>query len=92
MLDANKVVIDQFFIDQEIPAASVDENLKVNAISKAQLLGSVSPESLNRIEQTRYIVVRLRINTQPETTLLPMYDGYFVKVQLRAKGNLRIKI
>ena len=92
LLDANKVLLDQFFIDQEIPAASVDENLKVNAISKAQLLGSVSPENLNRIEQTRYIVVRLRINTQPESMLLPMYASYFVKVQLRAKGNLRIKI
>jgi hypothetical protein len=92
LLDQNKALLDTILINQNIPAAPVDADLRVISPSKHILQAKITPARLNALEKTKYIVVRVRLNTQPENTLLPIYADYFVKVQLAGRGIYTVKL
>ena len=92
LLDQNKALIDTILINQNVPAAPVDADLRVISPTKHILQAKITPARLNALEKTKYIVVRVRLNTQPENTLLPMYADYFVKVQLAGRGIYTVKL
>jgi hypothetical protein len=92
LLDQNKALIDTILINQNVPAAPVDADLRVISPTKHILQAKITPARLYALEKTKYIVVRVRLNTQPENTLLPIYADYFVKVQLAGRGIYTVKL
>ena len=54
---------------------------------------SIGNEALNaKLKNTRYIVVKATMNTQPGNVLLPIYKNYDLKLQLIGNGIYRIGI
>jgi hypothetical protein len=92
LLDENKVLIDSLLSNQIIIAASVNEFLRVTQSKQTTLKVPVSETLKLHLSQARYIVLKARLNTQPEDTILPMYDDYELHLQLIGNGKYRIKI
>lgn len=92
LLDENRIRIDTLLPGQLAAAGLVDESLRVRQSTQTIIETKVTPQRLNNLNRTRYIVVKAYLNTVPEQTRLPMYLDYFLRVQLRGKGLVRIKL
>lgn len=92
LLDENKVLIDSLLSNQTILAAAVNDLLRVTQSKQTTLKVPVSETLKLHLSQARYIVLKARLNTQPEDIILPMYDDYELHLQLIGNGKYRIKI
>jgi hypothetical protein len=92
LLDENRIRIDTLLPGQLAAAGLVDESLRVRQSTQTIIETKVTPQRLNNLNRTRYIVVKAYLNTVPEQTRLPLYLDYFLRVQLRGKGLVRIKL
>ena len=92
LLDENKVLIDSLLSNQTILAATVNDLLRVTQSKQTTLKVPVSETLKLHLSQARYIVLKARLNTQPEDTILPMYADYELHLQLIGNGKYRIKI
>jgi hypothetical protein len=92
LLDENKVLIDSLLSNQTILAASVNDFLRVTQSKQTTLKVPVSETLKLHLSQARYIVLKARLNTQPEDIILPMYSDYELHLQLIGNGKYRIKI
>jgi len=92
LLDENKVLIDSLLSNQVILAASVNDLLRVIQSKQTTLKVPVSETLKLHLSQARYIVLKARLNTQPEDTILPMYTDYELHLQLIGNGKYRVKI
>jgi hypothetical protein len=92
LLDENKVLIDSLLSNQTILAASVNEFLRVTQSKQTTLNLPISESLKLHLSQARYIVLKARLNTQPEDTILPMYADYELQLQLIGNGKYRVKI
>jgi len=92
LLDENKVLIDSLLSNQTILAAAVNDLLRVTQSKQTTLKVPVSETLKLHLSQARYIVLKARLNTQPEDTILPMYADYELHLQLIGNGKYRLKI
>jgi hypothetical protein len=92
LLDENRVKIDTLLPNDIAVAGIVDASLRVRQSTETIMETRVTPQRLENLERTRYIVVKAKLNTLPEQTRLPMYLDYFLRVQLRGKGLVRINL
>ena len=92
LLDENKVLIDSLLSNQIILAAAVNDLLRVTQSKQTTLRVPVSETLKLHLNQARYIVLKARLNTQPEDTILPMYADYELHLQLIGNGKYRVKI
>lgn len=92
LLDENKVLIDSLLSNQTILAATVNDLLVVTQSKKTTLKVLVSESLKLHLSQARFIVLKARLNTQPENTILPMYANYELHLQLIGNGKYRVKI
>ena len=91
-LDTNKTSLQTFFVDQTIPAAAVNSNLRVEVENISTLIIPISDATKAAVNDARFIVVTARIDTQPEDELLPIYADYFLVLQLIGDGKYRIQV
>ncbi len=91
-LDTNKTSLQTFFVDQTIPAAAVNSNLRVEVENISTLIIPISDVTKAAVNDARFIVVTARIDTQPEDELLPIYADYFLGLQLIGDGKYRIQV
>jgi hypothetical protein len=92
LLDKNKIVLDSLLTNDIISAGNVNSSNKVEQ-PKNSLLKIFYNEALNaKLKNTRYIVVKATMNTQPGNVLLPIYKHYDLKLQLIGNGIYRIGI
>jgi hypothetical protein len=92
LLDENKVLIDSLLSNQTILAATVNDLLRVAQSKQTTLKVPVSESLKLHLSQARFIVIKAKINTQPENTILPMYADYELHLQLIGNGKYRVKI
>ena len=92
LLDENRVKIDTLLPSEIAAAGIVDESLRVQQRTETIMETRITPQRLENLERTRYIVVKAKLNTRPEQTRLPMYIDYNLRVQLRGKGLVRVKL
>ncbi len=92
LLNENKVLIDSLLSTQTIAAATVNAALRVEQPSHTVLNIPVSESLKMHLDQARYIVLKARLNTQPEDTILPMYADYELHLQLIGDGTYRVKV
>jgi hypothetical protein len=92
LLDENKVLIDSLLTTDQIAAASVGQDLRVIQSLRSVLKIPVTQRLKGNLEKTRFIVLKARINTQPEQTLLPLYSDYSLKLKLVGDGTYRVKL
>lgn len=92
LLDENRIRIDTLLPGDIAVAGLVDETFRVRQSTKTIIETKITPQRLENLNKTRFIVVKARLNTVPEQTRLPMYIDYFLRVQLRGKGLVRIKL
>jgi hypothetical protein len=92
LLDENKVLIDSLLSDQTVLAASVNEFLRVTQSKQTTLNLPISESLKLHLSQARYIVLKAKLNTKPEDTILPMYADYELQLQLIGNGKYRVKI
>ena len=92
LLDENKVLIDSLLSNQTILAASVNDFFRVTQSKQTTLKVPVSETLKLHLSQARFIILKARLNTQPEDTILPMYADYELHLQLIGNGKYRVKI
>lgn len=92
LLNENEVLIDSLLSTQTIAAASVNSDLVVTQPAYTVLKVPVNEALKLHLEQARFIVLKARINTQPEDTILPMYANYELHLQLIGDGKYRVKV
>ena len=86
------MLIDSLLSNQIILAAAVNDLLRVTQSKQTTLRVPVSETLKLHLNQARYIVLKARLNTQPEDTILPMYADYELHLQLIGNGKYRVKI
>jgi len=92
LLDKNKIVLDSLLTNDIISAGNVNTSNKVEQ-PKNSMLKIIYNEALNsKLKNTRYIIVKATMNTQPGNVLLPIYKNYDLKLQLIGNGIYRIGI
>jgi len=92
LLDENKQLIDSLLTEDLVAAADVNTNLKVEVPRRSTLSVSINSARKENLDQTRFIVLKARINTKPEDILLPMYADYRLKLQLIGDGIYRVSL
>lgn len=92
LLDTNNISLHTFFVDQTIPAAAVNSNLRVEEENISTLTIPISEETKMAVKNARFIVITARFDTQPEMELLPMYSDYYLGIQLIGDGKYRIQV
>ncbi len=92
LLDKDKIVLDSLLTNDIINAGIVNNSDIVEQPTNS-MLKIFYNEALNaKLKNTRYIVVKATMNTQPGNVLLPIYKQYDLKLQLIGNGIYRIGI
>jgi len=92
LLDKNKIVLDSLLTNDIISAGIVNSFNKVEQPKNSMLKVSYNEALNTKLKNTRYIVVKATLNTQPGDVLLPIYKEYDLKLQLIGNGIYRIGI
>lgn len=67
-----------------IQAATVDNNFIASIPLRSVLKFNIPSEKLAFIKDTKRVVVKVKMNTQPGNVLLPIYNTYFIDLKLAA--------
>jgi len=92
LLDKDHQLLDSLLTADEIAAAPVNQNLQVIQPVRSVLKIPVTERLKSNLAKSKYIVLKARLNTQPEQTILPMYADYSLKLKLVGDGTYRVSV
>lgn len=92
LLDENKMVLDSLLTNDVISAGEVNASNKVEQPKNSTLKIEYNEALNKKLKNTRFIIVKASMSTQPGNVLLPIYKEYYLKLQLIGNGIYRIGV
>ncbi|MBX7202926.1 MAG: hypothetical protein IT240_06960 [Bacteroidia bacterium] len=92
LLDENRQLLRRFFTQDTIEAAPVSNNLVVTTTKRSVIeipYHELWPEQL---QKTRFLVLKCKLSSKPENTVLAIYPAYKLRLQLIGNGIFKIKL